>query len=206
MPQNLDQPAASAAENEQMTVVRVALERFLNQQRPSRRSPCACRCGRSPATPAHRSEPGSSPLGLGQHRDHHPDGRSLDRSRDPHPRPARKLDLDRSRRRRQRDRCSRTRRNRHRRENRSRRRSATELLPPSEQLACVNPGGSCHLGSDTGRPPNTHRSRPLRHVLRRAQWLGAARSAVRAASAARTAVPGRDRARRLPARPEASRR
>src|SRR6202035_2570623 len=32
MPQNLDQPAAPAAKNEQMTVVRIALQRLLHQQ------------------------------------------------------------------------------------------------------------------------------------------------------------------------------
>jgi hypothetical protein len=39
----------SARGNEQVTIMRIAPEHLLHQQRPAHRSPCACRCARSPA-------------------------------------------------------------------------------------------------------------------------------------------------------------
>ena len=53
---------------------------------PSRRSLCACPCGPWPATPARRSEPGSSaPC---QDAEHRHDGGQINRTRNPHPSPS----------------------------------------------------------------------------------------------------------------------
>ena len=62
VPQHLDQAATPPAEHEQMAAVRIMPEASPAPAAPSRRSPCACRCDPSPATPAHRPGAGSSPL------------------------------------------------------------------------------------------------------------------------------------------------
>ena len=95
MPDHLQQIAAAAAEAKQMAAQRIAPQHLLHLQAPATESPSACRCGRSPATPARRSGTGSSRPSIGQRRDCCRQRRRVDRARDPHPRPGRKLDLDR---------------------------------------------------------------------------------------------------------------
>src|SRR6516162_7527787 len=115
---------------------------------PGHQSPCACPCGRSPARLARRSEPGSSPApDLRQRADHDLHDRSIARSNDPHPHATAELNLNRFRGR------SRAwlRDNRHRREPRRGTLSATELLPPSEQLADVNASGSRYFRGHCAR-------------------------------------------------------
>ena len=72
--------------------MRIALQAPAGPAAPGRSCPCACRCGRPPATPAPRSEPGSSPR---QRLDDCCRQSRRDRSRDPDPHLARELKLDR---------------------------------------------------------------------------------------------------------------
>src|SRR5262249_20152120 len=152
MPQHFHQSTAPSAKHKEMAVMRIALECLLRQQRQAIQSPCACPCGRSPARLARRSEPGSSPApDLRQRADHALPDRSIARSNDPHPHATAELNLNRFRSpRRGRSRAW-LRDNRHRREPRRGTLSATELLPPSEQLADVNAGGSRHFRGHCAR-------------------------------------------------------
>src|SRR5262249_57554824 len=88
---------------------------------------------------------------LGKRADHALHDRRIARSNDPHPHATAELNLNRFRSPRQDGSRAWPRDNRHRREPRRGTLSATELLPPSEQLADVNAGGSRHFRGHCAR-------------------------------------------------------